>query len=50
MPKRGKRNEPAFTAFTAARIAEIKGLSSADFAAQTTDNFFQLFTKADREA
>ena len=50
MPKRGKRNEPAFTVFTAARIAEIKGLSSADFAAQTTDNFFQLFTKADREA
>ena len=47
---RGKRNEPAFTVFTAARIAEIKGLSSADFAAQTTDNFFQLFTKADREA
>ena len=50
VPKRGKRNEPAFTAFTAACIAEIKGLSCADFAAQTTDNFFRLFTKAGRFA
>ena len=50
MPMRGKRNEPAFITFTAARIAEIKGLSCAEVAAQTTDNFFHLFTKAGREA
>jgi TatD DNase family protein len=31
-PKRGKRNEPAFTAFTAARVAELRGLAPGDFA------------------
>lgn len=46
MPKRGKRNEPAFTAFTAARVAEIKGLDADAFARATTENFFRLFSKA----
>lgn len=46
VPKRGKRNEPAFTAFTAARVAEIKGMDTEDFARQTTENFFRLFSKA----
>ncbi|MCF3629072.1 TatD family hydrolase [Thalassospiraceae bacterium LMO-SO8] len=46
VPKRGKRNEPAFTALTAAKVAELKGLSTEDLARQTTDNFFTLFTKA----
>jgi TatD DNase family protein len=48
VPKRGKRNEPAFTAFTAAEIAKLKGLSAEAFAKATTDNFFRLFTKAKR--
>lgn len=48
VPKRGKRNEPAFTAHTAAQVAELKGVSSEDLARQTTDNFFHLFSKADR--
>lgn len=46
VPHRGKRNEPAYTAFTALKGAEIFGLSPADFAARTTANFDRLFTKA----
>ncbi|SDD73591.1 TatD family hydrolase [Rhodospira trueperi] len=50
VPKRGKRNEPAFTAYTAATVAEVKGVSEAELARATTDNFFRLFTKARRPA
>lgn len=46
VPRRGKRNEPAFTAYTAARVAEIKEVDAADFARTTTDTFFRLFAKA----
>jgi TatD DNase family protein len=45
-PHRGKRNEPAYTALTAARVAEVWGLSYEDFARQTSANFDRLFTKA----
>ena len=48
IPKRGKTNEPAFVAHTAAKVAELKGVSLADLEAATTDNFFRLFTKAER--
>ena len=48
MPNRGKRNEPAFVADTAACVARVKGLTEAELAAATTENFFQLFTKAER--
>ncbi|NVK17963.1 MAG: TatD family hydrolase [Methylocystaceae bacterium] len=48
IPKRGKRNEPAYTAHTAAKLAEIKGVSQEELAEQTTDNFFTLFSKAKR--
>ena len=48
MPNRGKRNEPAFTALTAARLASDRGMDQAAFAAQTTENFFRLFAKAKR--
>ncbi|MGB0671043.1 MAG: TatD family hydrolase [Rhodospirillales bacterium] len=50
VPKRGKRNEPAFTVHTAATVADLKGLDEATFATQTTDNFFRLFSKAERPA
>jgi TatD DNase family protein len=46
MPHRGKRNEPAFVAHTARTLAALKGEREQDFAAQTTANFFRLFTKA----
>ncbi|MEL6452098.1 MAG: TatD family hydrolase [Pseudomonadota bacterium] len=45
-PHRGKRNEPAFTAHTAKKGAEVFGLDYADFAAQTQKNFDRLFSKA----
>jgi len=45
-PYRGRRNEPAYTAHTAAVGAEVLGMEYADFAAQTTVNFDRLFWKA----
>lgn len=48
VPKRGKTNEPAFTAHTASVLAETCGRSAIEMAAVTTDNFFRLFGKAQR--
>ena len=48
VPKRGKTNEPAFVAHTAAKVAELKGVGLAELEAATTDNFFRLFAKAER--
>lgn len=45
-PYRGKRNEPAYTAFTAQVGADVYGVSLKDFAAQTEANFERLFWKA----
>ncbi len=45
-PHRGKRNEPGYTAHTAAMGAEIFGVSIEAFAAATTANFERLFPKA----
>ena len=46
LPHRGKRNEPAYTAFTARAGAAVFGVTEAEFAAATTANFDRLFTKA----
>ncbi len=40
---RGKRNEPAYVVKVAEQIAEIKGLTIEDIAAETTKNAKQLF-------
>ena len=45
-PHRGKPCEPAYTYFTAKRLAEIKGVSEEELARVTTENFFRLFSKA----
>jgi TatD DNase family protein len=45
-PNRGKRNEPAFTALTAACVADLRGMGQESFDQATTDNFFRLFKKA----
>ncbi len=50
VPKRGKRNEPAYVVHTAEAAAAIKGVEADAFAALTTDNFFRLFAKAARPA
>lgn len=49
VPHRGKKNEPAFTRFTAETLAEIKGVSFDKIAQATTANFFRLFAKAKQE-
>ncbi len=48
VPKRGKTNEPSFVAHTAAKVAELKELDPDRLAAITTDNFFNLFNKIER--
>ena len=50
MPYRGKRNEPSFVVNTAKVLAELKGVSAEALAEATTDNFFRLFTRAERPA
>jgi TatD DNase family protein len=50
VPYRGKSNEPAYVTKTAAVVAELKGVTPAELAAQTTANFFRLFHKAKPQA
>ena len=45
-PYRGKRNEPAYSTFTAQVGADLFGVSLEEFAAQTETNFERLFWKA----
>ena len=49
-PVRGKTNEPAFVAYTAARLAVLRGVSEAEMARLTTENFLRLFKKVPRSA
>jgi TatD DNase family protein len=50
MPNRGKRNEPAYVAHTAAFLAKLRGESAERIADATTENFFRLFRKVKRPA
>jgi TatD DNase family protein len=43
VPYRGKRNEPAFVAKTAERIAELRGKSGDEIGDITANNFFRFF-------
>jgi TatD DNase family protein len=47
-PYRGKTNEPSFVVRTAARMADLRGVSEGDVAHTTTENFFRLFKKVPR--
>ncbi|MDA5193850.1 TatD family hydrolase [Govanella unica] len=46
IPHRGRPNEPAFVAYTAAKVAELRGLDVRELGRITTENFFRLFSKA----
>ena len=43
IPYRGKRNEPAFVAHTAAKIAELRGKAAEEIGDLTAANFFRFF-------
>ena len=43
VPNRGKKNEPSFIDFTAAKLAEIKEISKSKLIENTTNNFNKLF-------
>ncbi len=46
VPMRGKPCEPAYVAHTAAKVAELKGVSLEELTRVTTANFFALFDRA----
>jgi TatD DNase family protein len=48
VPFRGKRNEPAYVAETAAVLAATRGVPKGEIAAQTTENFYRLYAKTAR--
>ena len=43
VPKRGKKNEPSFIDFTAAKLAEIRNIDKSELIKLTTNNFNKLF-------
>ena len=47
-PFRGKRNEPAYVAHTAALLADTIGVSAEEIARITTENAFRIFSKMPR--
>ena len=48
IPHRGKTGEPAFVADTARFVAQLRDVRPETLAKQTSDNFYDLFTKASR--
>lgn len=46
VPNRGKRNEPAWVAGVAEKLAEIRNLPVDEIASQTTQNFYRFFNIA----
>jgi TatD DNase family protein len=49
-PYRGKRNEPAYVAHTAAVLAETVGVNEAEIADITTENALRIFSRMPRSA
>jgi len=50
VPFRGKSNEPSFVVKTLEQLANVRGVSGAEMAKITSDNFFRLFDKVERPA
>jgi TatD DNase family protein len=49
LPHRGKPNEPGYVRHTAEFIAKMRDISLEELAAQTTQNFYHLFTGATKQ-
>lgn len=45
VPYRGKRNDPSKVIYVAEKIAELRGISVAEVAEASTENFYRLFYK-----
>ncbi|MNL74214.1 putative deoxyribonuclease YcfH [compost metagenome] len=45
IPMRGKKNTPAFVVHTAALVADLKGITVEQLAAQTRENALKIFPK-----
>lgn len=48
VPKRGRRNEPAYLVHVAEKLAELHEKSLEEIAEITTENYFKLFSRAPR--
>ena len=48
VPYRGKQNQPAYVRYVAEYLAELRGVDFAEIAQATTQNFFTLFSNANR--
>ena len=48
IPHRGRTGEPAFVADTARYVSQLRNVKPEVLAAQTSDNFYRLFSKAGR--
>jgi TatD DNase family protein len=48
LPYRGQRNEPAFVKEVARQIGELRGLSTEEIGAQTSENFYCFFSIGNR--
>lgn len=49
VPFRGKRNDPSLVRHVAEKVAELRGISLAAVAEATTNNFYTLFNKLNKE-
>ena len=50
VPYRGKENQPAYVVEVAQQLADIHGMSVAEIAEQTTNNFYNCFKHISRPA
>ena len=48
VPHRGKLNDPSNVMHVAEKIADLRGITAAEVAKHSTDNFFRLFNKIDK--
>lgn len=48
VPFRGKLNQPAFVLYVAEHLAKLRGVELSEIASLSTENFFKLFSKAER--